>query len=90
MTSSSAKIIGFVVEVAGTQLNYQLQIIISTLIPELASSLETDSRVHEDIKLCASNIMASISTSGVNYLIDELKDHIQDEENPISRSSILF
>jgi hypothetical protein len=71
MSISSSRILGFVVSASGSQLNYQLSVIIPDIIPELADSVnEEDPSRHEAIKACAANIMAAVTTSGVNYLID--------------------
>ena len=69
VSKTSARILGFVVSAAGTQLNYQFSAIIPDLIPELEDSVCDPGR-HTSIKKCATKIMSAVLSSGVNYLID--------------------
>jgi hypothetical protein len=85
MSISSSRTLGFVASAAGTQLNYQFGSIISDIIPELADSEADDPKRHDSIKNCASKIMGAVLTSGVNYLIDELGENIDDDEEACNR-----
>ena len=83
MTSFSAKILGHIAPACGSQLNFQFHIIVPDIIPELCDSA-SDPTLHADLRSCASAVMAAVSSSGVNYLIEELVEHIEDDD-PVAR-----
>eukprot|EP01041_Mallomonas_annulata_P003729 gene3729-7411_t len=86
MSFSSANALSAVASVAGNQLAYHCQMIVSGFISELISVSEDaeksgDSARLEAVKSCAGDVMGSITSTGVNAIVSELGKEVEHDFN---------